>query len=286
MNFKEYFNLYLEAKTFANANALLMDPANREKYFPEILDDFSEAGGEFLGAGAGGSVYTHPDWPYVLKVFPHDHCYLRFLRYVMKHQNDPCLPKIYGGVKKIRPQYKRHWSHQTVYVVRLEKLQFIEETADFRFINMLLGGIIRPYNTYKREENIGGIASSRQEYENKLSQLKAKGKRAVMLWNTIKKIAALEVGGEDCRWDIHAGNVMIRPLDGNYVLIDPYYGAPIHKHPAQYYYTAAIQDTTHAAKQKQKNEPVEKKIEDKFIKGGERWPKKRYETFKQGDYDY
>lgn len=66
-----------------------------------------------LGSGKYGSVFSHPKYPYVLKIFMKDSAYLRWIKFAMDNKNNPYVPKIRGKVVKITPM---------IYAIRLEKL--------------------------------------------------------------------------------------------------------------------------------------------------------------------
>jgi hypothetical protein len=64
----------------------------------------------------------------VLKAFPNDPEYLRFVRWAKRHQNLVAVPRIFGGPWKIIPFYARRvGDHVYLYVVKLEKLRPITD---------------------------------------------------------------------------------------------------------------------------------------------------------------
>lgn len=81
------------------------------------LEDNLEAGGftkYVIGTGLYSSVLSRPDLNYVVKIFYKDPGYETYLRYMMKYQNNPHVPKIRGKVMSAGRGFK---------VVRLERLE-------------------------------------------------------------------------------------------------------------------------------------------------------------------
>jgi len=78
------------------------------------LDDmFSNYGFKRLGAGKYASVYGHPKYPYVVKVFQKDAAFLRWVKFAQENRKNPYVPKIRGRVTKINKMF---------FVLRMEKL--------------------------------------------------------------------------------------------------------------------------------------------------------------------
>lgn len=72
-----------------------------------------------LGAGAFGTVWTHPRLPYVLKVFSaDDRAYIDWIMYARQHKDNPHMPRF------ISPRLTR--INANVVAVRMEKLDPIE----------------------------------------------------------------------------------------------------------------------------------------------------------------
>lgn len=117
MNFKEW----LLKEDFNNVLDFLLNPKNRTKTWQELMHEFQASGGQFLGSGQFGRVFSHPRWNYVVKMF-NDPYYLRFVRLAVKIPH-PSFPKFMGTAQKIIPFYRRSMSEATSYIVRMEKLQ-------------------------------------------------------------------------------------------------------------------------------------------------------------------
>lgn len=64
--------------------------------------------------GAFGAVYEKPGYPWVFKIFTGDPAYKRYIDYVIKHQNNPYVPRIKGKIIKI---------NFNTYALRMEKLE-------------------------------------------------------------------------------------------------------------------------------------------------------------------
>lgn len=87
----------------------------------DALADFTEymvsKGFKELGMGSFGATFTHPNYPWVFKLFYNDPAYFKFFEYARANQSNPFLPKIKGKYIKIQTG---------VYVIRLEKLRAIQ----------------------------------------------------------------------------------------------------------------------------------------------------------------
>ena len=71
-------------------------------------------GFERTGQGHAAVVYTHPEYPYVLKLFQKDDGYITWYNFCKKNQDNPYIPKFRGNLVKITPGW---------YAARIEKLQ-------------------------------------------------------------------------------------------------------------------------------------------------------------------
>jgi hypothetical protein len=72
------------------------DPAD-----PRVTAILKEKGWRILGTGVEAMVATHPNRPYVLKVFPTSSAYVHFVDYCRKNPNNPYLPKFSRYVRPI-----------------------------------------------------------------------------------------------------------------------------------------------------------------------------------------
>ncbi len=107
---------------------LLTSPDNRGKSYDEVMRAFKDRGGVELGRGSNGTVYTHPSWNYVAKVFHNDSPYLQFVRFAYRNPR-PSYPKFYDVPRKVRVTYDEPKGADTVYVVRTEPLQHIDNAT-------------------------------------------------------------------------------------------------------------------------------------------------------------
>lgn len=88
------------------------------------LEDNLEAGGfkkYVVGTGLYSSVLSRPDLNYVVKIFHNDPGYETYVKYIMKYQNNPHVPKMRGKVLSVGAGFK---------VVRLERLEPYTYTPD------------------------------------------------------------------------------------------------------------------------------------------------------------
>ena len=82
-------------------------------------DVMSDNGFTALGAGAFGTVWTHPQLPYVLKVFSaDDRAYIDWIMYARQHKDNPHMPRF------ISPRLTR--INDNIVAVRMERLDPIE----------------------------------------------------------------------------------------------------------------------------------------------------------------
>lgn len=123
MHFKQWFL----NEEFNNVMDFLLNPANRNKTWQELMHEFQASGGQFLGSGQFGSVFSHPKWNYVVKLF-NDPYYLKFVRLAVRMPH-PSFPKFFGTAQKIIPFYRRSAKHATEYIVRMEHLKPVTDHA-------------------------------------------------------------------------------------------------------------------------------------------------------------
>lgn len=141
-----------------------------------------------VGEGSFAAVYEKAGYPWVFKVFNGDPAYMHFLKYAMKHQDNPHLPKI-RGVMKV---------DNNTYVVRMENLT-----------NVKLGQ--EPVTTLLKKLNnmdtYGDISERDVEW----------------IKSNFPKIHEffMDFPLAGYEYDIHSGNIMLR---GNtVVIVDPLY---------------------------------------------------------------
>ena len=117
LNFKAYLQELRkpdEVSAFKKSVAKFTTVDVRDQSWSMTLPDaMKKYGFTKLGSGKYASVYGHPKYDYVLKIFMKDSAYLKWIEFVQKNKSNPYIPKIRGKVVKITP---------TFYAIRLEKL--------------------------------------------------------------------------------------------------------------------------------------------------------------------
>ena len=144
---------------------------------------------EFMGRGGRGAVYKRPNDPYVIKIFHEDIDYLRYIKYVMTHQDNPHVPKIRGKLFKI---------DSDTYMIRMEELEPIDP-RDAEQKN-ILDGLLR-MSTWKRARQNTYIKN-----------------KAPKLYKLLTDLA--NMFGDESGTDLIDENIMQRK-DGTIVLTDP-----------------------------------------------------------------
>jgi hypothetical protein len=117
MRFSQFLTLH---EAFDTVSDFLLNPEHRYKTWDQLMKEFEASGGSYIGGGRFGTVYDHPSWPYVVKVF-NDPFYLRFARFAYRNPH-PCFPKFFGPPQRIVPFYTRGAAQSVQYIVRVEKL--------------------------------------------------------------------------------------------------------------------------------------------------------------------
>lgn len=214
MNFSNYFNdVFLE--NFENAMNFLVNPENRDKYLDDLEKEFEADGGTIIQNGVYGRVYLHPKWNYVLKTFVADECYLKFIRHAMRNPM-PAFPRVIGSPHRVVPQYRRHWSQDKTYLVRLEKLEQL------------------PFQDYAKIVSTSRILYKKELYDLDEPLSDKTINEELKDWDKLRefflglnKLLPVRAGmfrnaRSICSIDLHNGNVMKRPSDGQYVITDPF----------------------------------------------------------------
>lgn len=149
-----------------------------------------------LGYGSFGATYTHPNYPWVFKLFYNDPSYFKFFEFVRANQGNPYLPKIKGKYIKIA---------NGVYVVRIEKLQeFNWRDEKQKEIAKAIEDIYSPAQIKKRAARIKQVSP--------------------LLYTTLEKIS--KIVGKGDQLDLHSGNFMFR--GDTVVITDPIYSPDLH----------------------------------------------------------
>lgn len=192
------FKLWLEA--FDTVSDFLLNPDHRNMTFDELLQKFKASGGEYIGSGRYGQVFSHPKWNYVVKLYD-DEYYTRFVRFANRNPN-PAFPKFYGTPQRVLPFYRRHKENTFQYLVRMEKL--LPLPTDIGKI------IAKNYDTIAYELNRGNLSKNSQEVINQ-------NPRLLPVFKAISEIMFSNIVGA---LDIHPENLMQR-ANGDIVIIDP-----------------------------------------------------------------
>lgn len=84
----------------------------------KLTAEMKRLGWTKAGSGLYAQVYTNPKFGYVIKVFDADSPnYVDYMSWVLQHQNNPFVPRLYGRIRQISPSAK---------AVRMELLQPIK----------------------------------------------------------------------------------------------------------------------------------------------------------------
>lgn len=129
MNFKEF----IMRESFDSISDFMLNPEHRDKKWDELIDEFEKSGGKRIGAGKYATVWSHPSWPYVLKLYSQDNYFTAFVRFAYKNPH-PAFPKFIGPPQLVVPFYKRLRSQEKQYLVRMEELNPISQ-SEFKLID-------------------------------------------------------------------------------------------------------------------------------------------------------
>lgn len=165
-------------------------------FMKHFLTYLKDAGYKPLGSGAFGSVFTHPNINYAVKLIKNDPAYMRFVKYALAHQQDPHLPKFRGKFMKIDALH---------FCVRMEMLEpIINARAVSDYINY-----------YLRDPDI--LAD--EPYDSSVEGTQNFFKANTGLARTLDELTDINTDV----FDLHADNIMQRK-DGTIVITDPFYG--------------------------------------------------------------
>jgi len=270
ISFSEYYYLW---ESFDTVSDFLLNPEHRDRTFSDLRSDFEASGGEVIGAGRYGTVFTHPKWPYVIKTFTRDDPYVKFVRYAYRNPLRS-FPKFYGTPKKIVPFIKRSISEKEIYISRIEKLIPLG-VAEFSELNQAK----RDYEHYMWYKDTpyrmgdGSELTELIEMKNKLDALPQNMKDILSDHNTLMGVVKKENWpGVD---DWHRGNVMKR-ANGSYVLIDPLWEGYTFNAHAEYEHAMRMETDYYA---NDYDEPY-------YLRGGELPKKKRVKKPKPVQMNY
>lgn len=190
-------NVYQNAKkTFNKPKGIFA----RKKSFASFAKVLKDNGFKLLGKGSFAVTFEKPGYPWVIKVFTSDNSYKHFLDYVLKHQDNPHLPKIKGKFIPI---------NGITFAVRIEKLTPISEEHPLakRLWDLLGNHTDKP------------LARANRDW------LRKHYPRILEIFKDIRKTSK----GHAFTYDTHDGNIMQR-ADGTPVITDPLYDPEIDKY--------------------------------------------------------
>lgn len=82
-----------------------------------------EYGIKVVGSGSFGTVFWHPSWNFVYKIFEEDTGYMQFVEFAMRNPHNPHLPKILRAPRQIHAFHMRHQqTSPKLWAVKIEKL--------------------------------------------------------------------------------------------------------------------------------------------------------------------
>jgi hypothetical protein len=181
----------------------MINEISRPEYRDEAADILRSKGYEELGSGVFANVFQRKSRPNeVIKLFgTSDVAYVDYLKFIMKHQDNPHFPKILGKPMKITPKY---------YAVKLEKLTKYDNKNN---LHNVIETALRLATYLGPNDSPEDFKTHEPEYD-KILDSKPKLKEAIFYLAQFKNTSKY-------KWDIHSGNVMWRGND--IVLTDPIY---------------------------------------------------------------
>lgn len=177
---------------------------NRNKRF-RIEDRLMQNGFTKIGEGGYGSVFSHPQLNYVLKLFDSsDSPYLNFVKFAKQNKN-PHFPVFRGQPIKLS---------NLTNAIRMEKLQ----TWDMNYSNPLdigletIMSLLATSSDWKAD-----LMSMSVEDREPVKKLFTKFPKMLEAINLMSKFESIE---PSANWDLHEGNVMKR--GSTFVFTDPF----------------------------------------------------------------
>jgi len=198
-------------ESFDTVSEFMINPEHSHKDYGQLMKEFEESGGKMIGFGRFGLVYSHPKWPYVLKIFNSDDAYLKFVRYAYDNPH-PSFPKFYGKPQRINPKYITDKHAGKRYLTRIEKLEPVSE----EFFNKL---DLNLSDYFKFKEN-PELVTDQNKFSVMESTIKSLPKE---ICNLLEGKYLIERDISDAKLDMHDGNIMIGKT-GQYVWTDPVFG--------------------------------------------------------------
>lgn len=235
------FHEWVLSESFDTVSDFMLNPQHRNKTFGELIGEFKKSGGEAIGYGKYGAVYSHPSWPYVLKTYAQDSHYTKFVRFAFENPH-PSFPKFYGKPQNVLPFYRRTRLGVNLYMVRLERLEPIPKELGTWLSRHMMNGIY-----YVRALKYGYPLTALSYNFNTRPQKRAADLAGEELPSHVEKPIYKEVTdmidkypklqktfeaglillespvSKESSSDYHAGNFMMRS-NGDIVIIDPFWG--------------------------------------------------------------
>ena len=202
------FRLFVEG--FDKISDFMLNPEHRNKELNQLVDEFKKSGGEVLGYGSKSQTYSHPSWPYVLKVFSNNEFFLKFARFAYAHPHSG-FPKFYGPPQRVVPFFTRYNTSAKIYLTRTEKLYHVEK----KFAQMVFYILNYPKEP-STAVNLTGNAKIQVDLRNEFI------KKHPEIEPLFEAKEILNKSGLPGAWDESADNLMKRK-DGSLVLNDPFW---------------------------------------------------------------
>ena len=228
------FQNWLIKESFDTVSDFLLNPEHRNKNWSELMKEFEDSGGEVIGVGKYGKVFSHPSWSYVLKMYQ-DEFYTRFVRFAYRNQHSS-FPKFYGPPQRIIPFYRRYASNSIAYVVRMEKLYELPKETYKTIDDWLYRGISYieaiKRGTANTEVEDWHYPNSKERREGKKPELKKSFsyqdimdilKQYPKLFNVFEGLHMIIEAKLIGSLDMHRDNFMQR-ANGDIVIVDPLWG--------------------------------------------------------------
>lgn len=246
MKFKDfYINRYLKESdeyNTANFSSSSSEDINDNEDFDMVYDRLKANGWKEIGSGSFAKVFEHPEKDYVMKLFT-DQCYLAFLRFLERHQNNPHIVKVKSidiipkgdnvGLVAIEKLKKANFSNWRNNLALSFGGYLSSTTIGNRSLETVVDGFM---NKVKKDENsmkqyyvVKNQDTPEKDFRQKISHHDRLLRRVEFFIEDNLPLARalyelskyLEMNSNFCRFDLHSGNFMIRPSTGEIVITDP-----------------------------------------------------------------
>lgn len=126
-DFKNYYQQ--EKEQFSTARGADKYPG-KNPVWERIRKTFSDKGFDQLGHGVFATVFSHPSYPLILKIFRQDDGYMKWLNFINANQGNIHLPQLRGKVTNIKGT--------EFYFILMEKLKSARDTLNVKDKNKLV----------------------------------------------------------------------------------------------------------------------------------------------------